>query len=175
MYWRKNIENPNVHWRICVGLSFKAHALWIMHSKLLHVTPDDIWPIFINDYIVIWLIGLENWRRKKLNSNWPDNWYGYETISEHCWKFEEKCVLPKWWQWNWDANESYFGPNVLKDELISSWQYLRSIDFSLIGHNIWKVILIHHCTVLGVGLQLSTWSHQMNYSYSQLVVASFSE
>ena len=69
----------------------------------------------------------------------------------------------------------YFGPNVLKYELIPSWKYLHSIDFSLIGHNSWKVIIIHHCPVLGMGLQSSTRSYQMNFPYSQLVFASFSE
>ena len=55
--------------------------------------------------------------------------------------------------------------------LVNTLLAISSFDFfSLLGHNIWKVLLIHNCEVLGVGLQSSTWSHPMNYSYSQLVL-----
>ena len=39
---KKNIENQSQNWRICLGNSLKANAKWCMHTKLLHMTPNDI-------------------------------------------------------------------------------------------------------------------------------------
>ena len=39
---KKKIEKQQTNWRLCLGTSLKAHALWSMHSKLLHMTPNDI-------------------------------------------------------------------------------------------------------------------------------------
>ena len=38
----KKDRETTKNWIICLGKSLKAHALWSMHSKLLHVTPNDI-------------------------------------------------------------------------------------------------------------------------------------
>ena len=68
MYWSKNMEQANIHWIICLGIYLKAHSLWIIHSNLLHVTLHKIYLIFIYYYTAIWLVSLEDWRRKQTHT-----------------------------------------------------------------------------------------------------------